>query len=175
MKNTNSIGAPSVDFSRQFELANENTEDNILRVLTDIAKSIADGNMPNLGAIVVLGDFSQSKEDVRGLVQMKPKENPIQSFTLVDSEDGTDAIVKFSQQPYDGAVVVDRTGQIIGAGVYLVVEHPTLIIPNGCGTRHKAAASFSLRNDVIAVLTLSEESHTIRVWKDGKPEKVVEL
>ena len=165
--------APCADFSRQFELANEHAEEHIFGVLNDISRDISDGSATSMGAIVVLGDFSQSKEPVAGLVQMKPKENPIQTFMLVNSEDGIDAITKYSQQPYDGAIVVDRTGQIIGAGVYLVVDYPTISIPDGCGTRHKAAASFSLRDDVVAVLTLSEETNTIRVWKDGKPERVV--
>ena len=151
------------------------TEEHIFNVLSDIAGDIADGNMSSMGAIIVLGDFSENRDCVSGIVQMKPKENPIQTFMLVNSEDGIDAITKFSKPPYDGAIIVDRTGQVIGAGVYLVVDHPMLSIPEGCGTRHKAAASFSLRNDVIAVLTLSEESNTIRVWKSGKPERVVEL
>jgi DNA integrity scanning protein DisA with diadenylate cyclase activity len=164
---------PIIDFTAQFCLADnsEKVEAGIINSLKSIAGKIADGKEPNAGALVVLGDFSQ-KHQVSGLVQMKPKVNPITSLKTIGTDEGTEVILKYSKTPYDGAVIIDKTGQIIGAGVYLVVEHPLIEIPEKCGTRHKAAASFSLRNDVISVLTLSEETNTIRVWKNGQVEQL---
>jgi DNA integrity scanning protein DisA with diadenylate cyclase activity len=166
--------APSVDFGLQFRLAtdNEKVEELIFNILKNIASKAKDRS---LGAIVVFGDFSQSRQCVEGLVQMKPKTNPITSLIMIDTEEGAEVIETFSRYPYDGAIIVDKTGQILGAGIYLMVDHPTLDIPDGCGTRHKAAASFSLHNDVISVLTLSEETNTIRLWRDGKEEEVIEV
>jgi DNA integrity scanning protein DisA with diadenylate cyclase activity len=154
--------APSVDFGLQFRLAtdNEKVEELIFNILKNIASKAKDRS---LGAIVVFGDFSQSRQCVEGLVQMKPKTNPITSLIMIDTEEGAEVIETFSRYPYDGAIID------------LMVDHPTLDIPDGCGTRHKAAASFSLHNDVISVLTLSEETNTIRLWRDGKEEEVIEV
>lgn len=165
--------APYVDFSMQFSLAKheEKVEQTIFEILVSLAASVAASDIRPLGAIVVLGDFEKQPK-VSGMVQMKPKQNPIESLRTVDSDSAAHWIREFSEPPYDGAVVVDRSGQIVGAGVYLVIDNPTLATPDDCGTRHKAAASFSLRNDVISVLTISEETNTVRVWKDGKLKNV---
>lgn len=176
LENDTNSKAPFVDFSLQFSLANyEKVENCIFDILKSIATDIAEVRSTMMGAIVVLSDFSKSHRHVEGLVQMKPKKNPIETLITVDTEEGAETIINYSRAPYDGAIVVDRTGQIIGAGVYLVVDHPDLDLPEGCGTRHKAAASFSLRNDVISVLTLSEETNTIRLWKDGSPKEILEV
>jgi DNA integrity scanning protein DisA with diadenylate cyclase activity len=170
------IVAPVVDFTAQFCLADksEEIENEIFNSLKKIAGKISDGSESSAGAIVVLGDFSNAKK-VNGLVQMKPKENPITCLIKVGTEEGINTILTYSKEPFDGAVIVDKSGQIIGAGIYLVVEHPLLELPEKCGTRHKAAASFSLRDDVISVLTLSEETNTIRIWKDGSAEVQLEI
>jgi DNA integrity scanning protein DisA with diadenylate cyclase activity len=171
-KNQNNT-APSVDFSLQFCLAtdNEKVEEDILGIL----KNMVSEARHDVGAIVVFGDFSKSRQCVAGLIQMKPKTNPITSLIMIDSKEGAEIVKTFSMPPHDGAIVVDKTGQILGAGIYLMVNHPTLELPEGCGTRHKAAASFSLHNDVISVLTLSEETNIIRLWRDGKEEEVIEI
>lgn len=166
--------APHVDFSLQLGFAknDERVEARLFNVLKDIATDITGGIKAHMGALVVLGDFSQHSGKVHGLVQMKPKQNPVDDLITVDDESIVQVICQFSEAPMDGAIVVDKTGQVIGAGVYLVVENPTLDTPEDCGTRHKAAASFSLREDVISVLTLSEETNTVRIWRDGKPAEV---
>ena len=62
---------------------------------------------------------------------------------------------------------MNHNGQILGTGIYLTVDDPSLDIPDGTGTRHISAASFSVRDDVIATFTLSEETLAVRMWKDG--------
>jgi DNA integrity scanning protein DisA with diadenylate cyclase activity len=128
-----------VDFSLQFRLAtdNEKIEKHIFNILEDIANSV-DSSTRKVGAIVVFGDFSQSRQCIEGLVQMKPKQNPITSLIMIDTDEGAETVETFSRYPHDGAIVVDKTGQ---------------------------------NNDVISVLTLSEETNTIRLWRDGKEEE----
>lgn len=163
-------GAPNVDFSMQFSLAksDERGEKRILETLQHLVGEVAHGRLTPLGALVVFGDFGKHGPVISGMVQMKPKQNPIESLKMIDTKPGYECILEYSQAPHDGAVIIDRSGQIIGAGIYLVVEDPTLDMPDDCGTRHKAAASFSKRSDVISVLTLSEETNTVRIWKKGK-------
>jgi len=170
MKENGNDGAPHVDFSMQFNFAknSEKVEEKIFNILKNIVDQIAQSKLESLGALIVFGDFETHGPVVQGMVQMKPKQNPIESLKMIDTSHGIDCLIEYSQAPYDGAVVVDRTGQIIGAGIYLVVDDPLLDTPEDCGTRHKAAASFSKRNDVISVLTLSEETNVARIWKDGK-------
>lgn len=170
-KNHNNT-APSVDSSLQLCLAmdNKKIEKYIFDILKNLAYKAVDRSTQNVGAIVVFGDFYQTHHSVEGLVQMKPKQNPIKSLTMIDTDEAEEVIETFSKYPYDGAIIVDKMGQIIGAGIYLTVDHPKIDIPDGCGTRHKAAASFSLHNAVISVLTLSEETNKIRLWRDGKEE-----
>lgn len=167
-------GKPSVDFSMQINLAknNEKVEKKIFKLLCGIAEMVVKKSQPPIGVLIVLGDFEKHGPVVSGVVQMKPKQNPIDTFKIVDTEHGAQSIKEYSQSPYDGAMILDKTGQILGVGVYLIIEHPTLDIPDDCGTRHKAAASFSMREDVISVFTLSEETNIVRIWKEGKAAKV---
>ena len=167
------VEAPSVDFSLQLSLlADEEVESSILNTLRELASDVANKKCTGIGAIVVLGDFIQGYL-AEGLVQMKPKQNPIKSLIKIDEKEGVDTVRIFSSSPYDGAIVVNKTGQIIGAGLYLVVDHPEIEIPDDCGTRHKAAASFSLRDGIISVLTLSEETNSVRIWKNGELNKEI--
>jgi len=162
---------PAVDFSMQFNFAknHEKIEQYIIESLKVIAKEIDNGKESAIGSIIVLGDFEKFGPIVEGMVQMKPKQNPVENLLVFDETQNCVAHIKeFSKTPFDGAIVVNRTGQIIGAGVYLVVSDPLLDTPDDCGTRHKAAASFSKRTDIISVLTLSEETNIIRVWQHGK-------
>lgn len=162
--------APHVDFSLQLGLVCDvETEQQIIDVLKSIVKPAS--SEIRVGAIVVLGAFSKNDGVVSGMVQMKPKTNPVENYLNINEhkEQAADFIITYSSPPHDGAIIVERSGQILGAGVYLDIEHPALELPDGCGTRHKAAASFSLRKDVHAVITLSEETGIVRVWKEGRP------
>lgn len=161
--------APHIDFSLQFRLAYEkDVELSIVHLLKDISNDVSSGKIDAVGAIVVLGDLNQNNGIVEGMVQMKPQLNPIGEYINIAKNDARDLVLKFSSDPFDGAIVVEKSGQIVGAGVYLTIEHPNLKLPDGCGTRHKAAASFSLRDDIVAAFTLSEENNIVRVWMQGE-------
>lgn len=168
------VEAPHVDFSMQLSLnkGSEHVEKDIFDCLTSIATNVEAGECEPLGAIIVLGDFEKFGPQISGMVQMKPKQNPVESLIMINTEDSVHYIKEYSMAPFDGAIVVNGSGQILGAGIYLVVDNPLLETPDDCGTRHKAAASFSERNDVISVLTLSEETNTVRLWKKGKTKSV---
>ena len=93
--------------------------------------------------------------------------NPIQKFISFGYSNFESEIVKLLKENYDGAFIVNLNGQIIGAKVYLSVDYPSLEVPDGSGTRHITAASFSKRHNIMGVFTLSEENLTVRKWKDG--------
>ena len=93
--------------------------------------------------------------------------NPIQKYiNIAESifEKDTSSLLR---EGSDGAIIVNRNGQIIGSRIYLVVDDSSLDVPDGCGTRHISAASFSTREDITAVFTLSEETSVVRTWKKG--------
>ena len=163
--------APAIDFTVQLNFANyENVESIILNILKKIAKDINDGKSNGIGAIVVLGTWSSSNPIVEDMLQLKPAVSPIDKFITIDLIEDVNVLQNFFTSSFDGAVVINTLGQVLGAGVYLIVEYPMIEIPKGCGTRHKAAASFSCKKDVISVLTLSEETNIIRIWKNGECE-----
>jgi DNA integrity scanning protein DisA with diadenylate cyclase activity len=157
---------PSVDFSFQFSAEREfnKVEKKIFTHLCKISeKSYKTKN--KLGILVVLGSFDNNENHIiRGMRQIGV--NPIQKYLNVSNTNFDDEITKLLIQNHDGAYIVNRTGQLLGAKLYLTVEKH-LEVPDGCGTRHITAASFSTSKNVLAVFTLSEETCIVRTWKDG--------
>ena len=157
----------SADFSFQFSAAREyqKVEKKIFHILCEISKENKKRDT-KLGILVVFGVFDTSKEYVvSGMRQIGI--NPIQKYIDISSSSFKDDISNLFRDGSDGAIVINRNGQIIGSKVYLIVDNPSLEVPDGCGTRHISAASFSERDDVIAVFTLSEETSVVRTWKGG--------
>lgn len=157
----------SADFSFQFSAAREHqkVEKKVFSILCEISKE----NMKrdrNLGILVVLGVFDTAKDYVvLGMRQIGI--NPIQKYIDISSASSKKDVQALLREEADGAIIVNRNGQIIGSKVYLIVDNPSLEVPEGCGTRHISAASFSVRADVTAVFTLSEETSVVRTWKNG--------
>jgi len=169
MDNQNSEGPniPAADFSFQFSAQREylKVEKKIFDTLTGISKK-SFFEKKGLGCIIVLGNFySNDNHVIKGMRQIGV--NPIQKFMSFGYSNFDDEVVKLLSQNYDGAFVVNINGQILGARIYLSVEHPSLEVPEGSGTRHITAASFSKTKDILCVFTLSEESFIVRKWKDG--------
>jgi len=158
----------SADFSFQFSAAREHqkVEKKIFSILCEISKENKE-KPKKLGILVVFGVFDTAKDYiVSGMRQIGI--NPIQKYIDISSTSfKKDASALFREEA-DGAIVINRNGQIIGSKVYLIVDNPALEVPDGCGTRHISAASFSTRDDVIAVFTLSEETSIVRTWKNGE-------
>ena len=157
----------STDFSFQFNIAREHqkVEKKIFGLLCDISEKFFNEDK-KIGILVVLGVFDTPKDFViSGMRQIGV--NPIQKYLNVATMQNSDDVRALFEDGSDGAIVVNRNGQIIGGKIYLTVDSPSSEVPEGCGTRHISAASFSQREDVISVFTLSEETYVVRSWKDG--------
>ena len=160
---------PYVDFSFQFNTAKEyaKVEKKVFGYICEVSEHCHETG-DNRGLLIVLGIFdnSNSKEHiVYGMRQIG--KNPIQKYLNVTISSHKKEISAMMIENYDGAFIVNRNGQLLGAGIYLTVENPNLDIPDGSGTRHITAASFSTESHVHAIFTLSEETNTVRVWKNG--------
>ncbi|MHC5056072.1 MAG: diadenylate cyclase [Planctomycetota bacterium] len=117
------------------------------------------------GALIVIGDFA-SIGSVKGAIP--PRVNPFEGLFLSAGDKAFQKMLLQSPALEDGAVVVDKSGQVLGGRIYLLVDNPLVDVPEGCFARHRAAASASLRKDVEAVITLSEEKNVARVFRNGK-------
>jgi DNA integrity scanning protein DisA with diadenylate cyclase activity len=155
----------SVDYSYQFNMARERAEKKIYNMLCSLSDEVYKSKM-RIGALIVLGTFDRYPDySVPGMRQIG--NNGIQKYLNVAFGQFEVDIKKIFESGDDGAIVINHNGQILGSGIYLTVDNPGLEIPDGAGTRHISAASFSTRKDVIATFTLSEENLTVRMWKDG--------
>ncbi len=157
---------PTTDFSFQFSAEREfnKVEKKIFTQMCKISEKSFKGKN-RLGLIIVLGNFDNNENHiVKGMRQIGV--NPIQKYLNISNANFDDEVTKLFVQNYDGAYIINRTGQILGAKIYLTVEKH-LEVPDGCGTRHITAASFSTKKNVLAVFTLSEETCIVRTWKDG--------
>jgi len=158
---------PHLDFSQQFKYAVEylKVEDKILSILTKVSDQSLK-KQSKIGALIVLGVFDPSSDSkVEGMRQMGI--NSVKKYFSFSEESFHSEITDLILKNSDGAIIANRNGQMLATKVYLEVEKPSLEVPEGCGTRHITAASFSTRSDVIAIFTLSEETSVVRTWKEG--------
>jgi len=157
---------PFVDFSFQLNLAREKAEKKIFNYLSEISQKVHKENK-KIGALVVLGVFGSSTDPlVEGM--RKLTNDKLDTYININFPQFKDDVIGIFNVGDDGAIIVNQDGQILGSRVYLTVDNPTVEIPEGTGTRHISAASFSTREDVLATFTLSEETWIVRTWKDGK-------
>lgn len=158
---------PATDFSVQFSLSKEFLK--IESKIFDILKEISDKcytDKKRLGTMIVYGSFDIDENHiVDGMRQIGS--NSIQRFISFSYSNFNEDITKLILENHDGAIIVDKNGQILGNKIYLTVNNPSLEVPDGCGTRHITAASFSERKDILSVITLSEENLAVRKWKSG--------
>jgi DNA integrity scanning protein DisA with diadenylate cyclase activity len=155
------VGSPTVDFSYQFNMIREKTEKKIFSFLCDVSKRLFK-EQRRIGVLVVLGRFDNAAEGMRFFGKHK-----IEKYTNVLFQNYEAEVMRIFESGDDGAIIINQGGELLGTGVYLVVENPNLEIPEGTGTRHISAASFSEREDVLATFTLSEETLSVRLWKNG--------
>lgn len=155
---------PTMDFSYQFNIGREKVEKKIFTYLCDISSKLYKQGK-SIGALVVLGCFD-SNPTVMGMRQLGNKK--IEKYINVAFGQFEADVVKLFETGDDGAIIINQNGQILGTGAYLTVDNPSLDIPEGTGTRHISAASFSTRKDILSTFTLSEETLTVRMWKNGQ-------
>lgn len=167
--------SPSIDFSYQLNIGREKVEKKIFSYLCDISNKLFKNNK-RIGVLVVLGAFDTG-HNVYGMRQLGSKK--LEKYINIAFGQFEADIVKIFESGDDGAIIINQNGQVLGTEVYLMVENPSLDIPEGAGTRHISAASFSTRDDVLSTFTLSEETLAVRMWKDGqfveqyKPEEEI--
>lgn len=161
------IEKPFVDFSMQAKYCEEflRIEDKIFEKLKKISSECAKAKN-RIGIMVVFGDFcAQEGCRVDGIRQMGI--NYIRKYVSFSLETFSQEITDLMSKNSDGAFIVNKDGQILATKMYLEVKNPSLDVPEGCGTRHITAASFSMRKEVKSIFTLSEETAIVRIWKDG--------
>tara|TARA_A100001011_G_scaffold400058_1_gene512027 strand:+ start:2435 stop:3019 length:585 start_codon:yes stop_codon:yes gene_type:complete len=159
---------PSVDFSFQFNAAKEHDkiEKRIFSLLKNISKQTSKLKTKKVGCLIVFGNFEAAENHVVFGMRTISK-NPIQKYMNISASSNEKEIISLFKENLDGAIIINKNGQILGANIYLIVDNPSLDIPDGSGTRHISAASFSTKEDIRAVFTLSEETSVVRVWKNG--------
>ena len=158
---------PIVDFSFQFNTAKEyeKVEKRVFTYTCEVARACNEDDK-RLGLLIVIGSFDNAKDHViNGMRQIG--KNPIQKYLNFSTSTHKKELIAMMKENFDGAFIINRNGQLLGSGIYLTVDNPSFDIPDGSGTRHITAASFSAREDVQSILTLSEETNTVRVWKNG--------
>lgn len=156
--------SPSVDFSYQLNIGREKVEKRIFSYLCEISdKFYKEGKTS--GALIVLGCFD-SDSNVFGMRQLGNKK--LEKYVNVVFGQFESDTIKMFESGDDGAIIINQNGQVLGNEIYLMVDNPSLDIPEGAGTRHISAASFSTREDVLSTFTLSEETLAVRMWKDGQ-------
>ena len=150
----------NVDFSYQLTNLRERVEKRIFNCICEISRELFAENK-YCGSLIVLGIF---KSHVPGMRQLGGTKLEKYINVMGANEDEFINMIKSGD---DGSIVISDSGQVLGTGIYLMVDNPTVDVPEGAGTRHISAASFSTRDEVIAAFTLSEETRVVRRWKDG--------
>lgn len=150
----------AVDFSYQLSNSRERVEQKIFSILCAISTDLFAANK-SVGSIIIFGIF---KSQVNGMRQFGSSKLEKYISVMGTQEEEFSEMVKSGA---DGAIIISDSGQVLGSGIYLAVDDPTLDIPEGTGTRHISAASFSTREEVLAAFTLSEETGIVRKWKKG--------
>ena len=165
---------PSVDVKEQVALGAEvppkpDITREVFRLISQSADALHEKGEKR-GALILIGRFASIGE-VKGARQLPlpgGTPNPFEGQYLSASDKVFQRMLLQDEILGDGAVVVDASGQVLGGRLYLLIDHPELEIPEGCATRHLAAASTSLRRDVESVITLSEETNVAGVFRGGR-------
>jgi len=157
---------PHIDFSFQLNLSRDKSEKKIFSYLCDISKRYYNSKQ-KIGILVVIGMFGSANTSVVDGMR-KLTSDKLDRYINVNFSQFKDELIKIFESGDDGAIIINQDGQMLADKVYLIVDCPNLEIPEGTGTRHISAASFSTRKDVLAAFTLSEENYFVRTWKNGE-------
>lgn len=117
-----------------------------------------------LGALFVLGDTAAVMKYADQLVLNPFQGYPDEGRNILDSRI-VESVKEFCA--IDGAFVIRSDGVVMTAGAYLRPPVPGEELPPGLGARHAVAASMSASTNAI-VVTLSESTGTVRIFKGGR-------
>ena len=172
-KSAKTTAGPEINYDKQVSMAQESMRPQdlphyLFALASEVAKRwLKEGR--KIGVLVVIGSFCKGKHcRVAGLRQLGGS-NPLNGrFIAADSPEFAELLHHDDVLTGDGAIVVNSTGQVLGASAYVVVDHPKAVIPEESGSRHLAAASASLRPDVVGTVTISEETRRVRLFLKGR-------
>lgn len=163
---TTTAKSPQIDFTFQLNMARDKSEKKIFSYLCDISQRFHKSKK-RIGVLVVLGIFGSADTPVVDGMRKLSAEK-LDSYVNVNFPQFKEELIKVFESGQDGAIIINQDGQLLAEKVYLTVDNATVDIPDGTGTRHISAASFSTRKDVLAAFTLSEETYLVRTWKNGE-------
>jgi DNA integrity scanning protein DisA with diadenylate cyclase activity len=170
-KEVTTNGKIFLDLTSQAKIANTNAK--LIKKTLSLLRGVASEHAKerkHKGALIVLGEFVRYDYQVPGMRQIGA--NPLTGRALyVDGNSRAEVLALLSSNA-DGAIIVDITGQIMAAQVYLHVEHAEAQVEEECSTRHISAASFSMNDHIVACFTMSEETGKVRYYADGKQVSV---
>jgi diadenylate cyclase len=117
-----------------------------------------------IGAIFVLGDEDIIKKYSKALI-LNPLAGHLRGARQIQNPQLVETLRELAG--IDGAIIVNRKGVVVSAGVYLNAPLTKSVqVPKGLGARHTAAAAISAKPDVIAI-AISESSGTVTVFAQG--------
>jgi diadenylate cyclase len=134
----------------------------ILTLVLELAEEGKEGKP--LGTIFVLGDHEKVMELSSQMVFNPFEGVPEEKRNILDSG-LKEAIREFAS--IDGAFVIREDGVILAAGRHIKASTADEDLPQGLGTRHRAAAGITALTHAMAIV-ISESTGDIRIFSDGK-------
>ncbi|NIS70833.1 MAG: hypothetical protein GTO12_18410 [Proteobacteria bacterium] len=143
------------------EVVNPEVFDALLTTALELAIEGREGKP--VGAIFVLGDQEEVLKFSHQMVINPFKGYPEEERHILDPR-LRNTIREFSS--LDGAFVIRNDGVILAAGRHLDASGETIEIPQGLGSRHRAAAGITNVTNAIAVV-ISESTGEVRLFSRG--------
>lgn len=117
------------------------------------------------GALFIMGDMNRVLNNTAESVK-NPLDGQADDQNNIKEKDNWNTIKEFAM--LDGALILDRFGNPVAAGRYVMFREDSLEISveDGLGGRHLAASYITDRTDAVAMVVAAEG--VIRVYKDGE-------
>ena len=136
--------------------------DRSLELATELAYQGREGRP--VGAIFVVGDTESVGNYSKQLILNPFRGYPSDQRNILDPN-LAETVKELAS--LDGAFIISGDGEVVSAGTYLRASTGDEELPAGLGARHAAAAGISASTNAI-VVTVSESTGCVRVWKEGK-------
>jgi diadenylate cyclase len=134
----------------------------VLSLMLELAHEGREGKP--IGTLMVVGDYREVQKYCKQNIINPFKGYPEKERNILDDQ-MRETVKEFAY--IDGAFVLKGNGVIMSAGTTLVPAVAAESIPPGLGSRHAAAAAITGVTNSI-VMTVSESTGTIRIWRRGR-------
>jgi DNA integrity scanning protein DisA with diadenylate cyclase activity len=163
-----------MDVSREFEIfSSEGLDiadqmeiphvfDRLLTLVLELAEEGKEGKP--LGTIFILGDAEKVMELSTQMIINPFAGVPEEERNIMDRQ-LKETIREFAT--IDGAFIIRDDGVIVAAGRHLKPSTEDAELPQGLGTRHRAAAGVTALTNAIAMV-ISESTGDVRIFSQGK-------